>query len=268
MEYMEQQYAICRVAVAPLRTEPSDKAEIGSQLLFGDHVEVMEKQERWWHLRSALDRYEGWSDPKQLAPLSSDQYAAAHRCKNLVPVAPLNVAKDNRGNCYYLSPGSSLPDYQDGRCLIGNEVFELDFKPKQVDSTALPSGERTEAIITDAQFFLNAPYLWGGRNLFGIDCSGLTQVVFKLNGISLNRDAWQQAEQGTVVDFLQEAQSGDLAFFDNAEGRIIHVGIMISNDKILHASGKVRQDYIDNQGIYNEELGRYTHKLRIIKRFT
>jgi cell wall-associated NlpC family hydrolase len=259
---MEQQYAICRVSVAPLRTAPSDKAEISSQLLFGDHVEVFQKEERWWHVRNSFDQYEGWMDPKQLGDLSLEQYAANHNADYLVPPKPANIIVDALGSTYYLSPGSNLPGYSDGFCYLGDEKYEVLFEPRIVNS-AYP-----KHLIDDALFFQNVSYLWGGRNLFGLDCSGFTQIVFKLNGIKLHRDTYQQAEQGTVVDFLQEVLPGDLAFFDNAEGRIMHVGVMLSSSEIIHASGKVRIDKMDNQGIYNSELGRYSHKLRIIKRYT
>ena len=117
-------------------------------------------------------------------------------------------------------------------------------------------------------FYLNTPYLWGGRSVFGIDCSGFTQMVFRQFGIRIKRDAWQQAEQGQLLGFIQEARAGDLAFFDNVEGRITHVGIMLDNGRIIHASGRVRVDPVDTQGIFNKELNMYTHKLRIVKRFT
>lgn len=259
---MEQQYAICRVPVAPLRTEPSDRAEISSQLLFGDHVEVLEKTEPWWKVRNAFDQYEGWIDFKQVEYLTVEQYAANHNAVYLVPPKPANVLVDALGVTYYLSPGSNLPAFEDGFCYLGEEKYEVLFEPRIINA------QYPKHLIDDALFFQNVSYLWGGRNLFGLDCSGFTQIVFKLNGIKLNRDAYQQAEQGVVVDFLQEVLPGDLAFFDNAGGRITHVGIMISPSEIIHASGKVRIDQMDNQGIYNSELGRYTHKLRIIKRYT
>ncbi|TDQ08515.1 C40 family peptidase [Pedobacter metabolipauper] len=258
---MEQLYGICRVAVAPLRAEPSDKAEISSQLLFGEHVEILQKDERWWQVRNAYDGYEGWMDFKQLSMLTLEQYVENHDCPHLVPAELNNLLIAADGSKYYLSPGSNLPMFDDGFCYLGDEKYEVLFKPRIVHS-------ETYTIVDYALFFQNVPYLWGGRNLFGIDCSGFVQTVFKLNGIKLNRDAWQQAEQGVLVDFLPEVRPGDVAFFDNDEGRITHVGIMLSPSEIIHASGKVRIDQIDNQGIYNAELGRYTHKLRIIKRFS
>ena len=131
-----------------------------------------------------------------------------------------------------------------------------------------PNINEFRSSVTDAaMFFMNAPYLWGGRSVFGIDCSGFTQMVFRQFGIRLKRDAWQQAEQGELLGFIQEARAGDLAFFDNEEGRITHVGIMLNNNRIIHASGKVRIDTIDTQGIFNKDLNKYTHKLRIVKRF-
>ncbi|HKG08020.1 MAG TPA: C40 family peptidase [Pedobacter sp.] len=259
---MEPHYVICRVAVAPLRTEPSDKAEISSQLLFGDHAEVIAETDRWWKLRNAFDGYEGWVDFKQFTDISAEQFEANNSCEYVVPARALNVVTDNEGVPYYLSPGSNLPFYKDGFCWLGKERYELQFEPRRT------VGKDLSNIIPDARFFRNVSYLWGGRNFFGMDCSGFTQTVFKLNGFNLARDAWQQAEQGTTVDFLQSVQSGDVAFFDNPEGRITHVGIMLNPQEIIHASGKVRIDQIDNQGIYNAELGRYTHKLRIIKRYS
>lgn len=259
---MDQEYGICRVAVAPLRTEASDKAEISTQLLFGDQVEILEQTDKWWRIRNAYDGYEGWMDYKQLGNLNATQFLKSGNGYFLAPATPVNELIAADSSKYYLAAGSDLPLYEDGFCYLGDERFKVTFTPQQPDES--PSIIK---VVSTALSFLNAPYLWGGKTLFGIDCSGLTQVVFKLNGIKLNRDAWQQAEQGTTVDFLQEVKTGDLAFFDNDQGRITHVGMMLNTNEIIHASGKVRIDPIDNQGIYNAELGRYTHKLRIIKRF-
>ena len=114
--------------------------------------------------------------------------------------------------------------------------------------------------------YLKAPYVWGGKSIFGLDCSGLVQQLYGLVGIQLPRDARQQVEHGQPVHFVVQARPGDLAFFDNAEGRIVHVGLVLEEGRILHAHGEVRIDPLDHNGIYNKDLGRYTHKLRIIRR--
>ncbi|MET1054630.1 MAG: C40 family peptidase [Pedobacter sp.] len=258
---MEQKFAICRVAIAPLRPAASDKAEIATQLLFGDAVEVLEEVQPWWRIRNAYDDYEGWMDFKQLIVVSHEEYLSAQDYKTLVPADVVNTVTAQDETAFYLPSSAVLPAYANGSCQIGNQQFKVSFDPYQVSPV-------TEEKITElAKFFRNAPYLWGGRTLFGIDCSGFSQAVFKLAGIRIKRDAAQQAEQGDTVNFLPEVKTGDLAFFDNAEGRIIHVGILLDQHRIIHASGRVRIDPIDDQGIYNPELGRYTHKLRIIKRF-
>ncbi|MES2652928.1 MAG: C40 family peptidase [Bacteroidota bacterium] len=259
---MEKQYGICRVSVSYLRASASDKAEIVSQLLFGEHVEIIQKSEHWWLIKNGYEGYEGWLDFRQLVPISENQFIELQSCKIFAPLSFDNVLTAEDGTFYHLSPGSNLPFLKDNYCFIGEQKFKLGFVPHNSESIDFKS-----AIETTAKFFLNIPYLWGGRHLFGIDCSGFVQTVYKMLGIKINRDASQQAEQGEVVDFLAAAQLGDLAFFDNAEGKITHVGLMLSNNQIIHSSGKVRIDPIDGQGIYNAELGRYTHKLRIIKRF-
>jgi hypothetical protein len=258
---MEQKFAICRVAIAPLRPAASDRAEIATQLLFGDAVEVLEQAEPWWRIRNAYDDYEGWMDFKQLIVVTEEEYLQAQDYQTMVPPDVLNTVTAEDGTAFYLPSGAALPAYADGMCKIGDQRFNVTFDPYQVS----PVSE--EKITELAYFFRNAPYLWGGKTMFGIDCSGFSQTVYKLAGLRIKRDAAQQGEQGETVNFLPEVKTGDLAFFDNAEGRIIHVGIILGKDKIIHASGRIRIDPIDVQGIYNPELGRYTHKLRIIKRF-
>ena len=232
-----------------------------SQLLFADHFEILERQEKWVKVKSAYDDYEGWMDPKQLQEISQEQYGELDKATDILGLKACHTVKDSQGEILHLLPGTTLPNYEHPS-FGWNETFHL-------DEPALK--QRPEAFDAEigsvSRFYLNSPYLWGGKTPFGIDCSGLTQIVYKQFGIKLKRDAWEQALQGELVAFLQKAQMGDLAFFDNEEGRITHVGIMLSNSEIIHASGKVRIDPIDDQGIFNKQLNRYTHKLRVIKRF-
>ncbi|RZM22745.1 MAG: hydrolase [Pedobacter sp.] len=257
----EQEYGICRVAIAPLRAEGSDRAEIASQLLFGEEVKILQKAGAWWLVKGTYEGYAGWVDFRQLGGLSA---AAMHasRVSYLVPAGLSNIITAEDGSSYYLLSGSRLPNYADGSCQIGDQVFTVGFEPVLVDFER-PS-QNVEQL---AKFYLNAPYLWGGRTLFGIDCSGFVQIVHKLMGVKLLRDASQQALEGEVVDFLASARLGDVAFFDNAEGKITHVGILLSNKEIIHSSAKVKIDPIDDQGIFSKELNKYTHHLRIIKRY-
>lgn len=259
---MENQYGICRVAVASLRAEPSDRAEIVSQLLFGEHVEIIQKEDRWWLIQNGYDGYQGWMDFRQLANITQNQFTEMHDSKLLAPLSFNNVLTAADGSLYHLSPASNLPYLKDGYCFAGKEQFKLGFDPYNSSDADFKID-----IESTAKFFQNIPYLWGGRNLFGLDCSGFVQTVFKMLNIKLNRDASQQAEQGELVGFLAESKPGDVAFFDNAEGKITHVGIMLSPNEIIHSSAKVKIDPIDDQGIFNRELGVYSHKLRIIKRF-
>jgi hypothetical protein len=251
------EYGICNLAVIPLRAEANDKSEQVSQILFGEAFEIMEWTDKWVKVITSNDHYEGWIGRLQFVMLGHLYYKSLKQ--NHPPItyrAVTQAWKKADNSILYLPVGSSLVFLKGTTCHIGNEKFEI-------------IGEigETESLDITAKSFINTPYLWGGRTHFGIDCSGYTQAVFKLQGIDLRRDAWMQAEQGELVDLFAEAKSGDLAFFDNAEGRIIHEGIMLSNTQIIHASGKVKIDSIDEKGIYSEDLKRYTHKLRVIKRY-
>jgi len=260
---MIQEFGVCNLSIIPLRSEPSDKSEITSQLLFGDLFRVVEKIEKWVKIELHLDGYEGWIDNKQYCPLKWDDFELAAEATSVLDTgiyhAITNLAT---GEKIFALAGSSVP-------ATDNNIFRITNSFYKLDTPAINPFKRNfeQEVGSVAKFYLNSPYLWGGKSLFGIDCSGFTQMVFKQFGIHLKRDAWQQAEQGELISFLPEAEAGDLAFFDNDEGRIIHVGIMLDNFRIIHASGKVRIDSIDDQGIYNLELKRYTHKLRILKRF-
>ncbi|MES3018630.1 MAG: C40 family peptidase [Bacteroidota bacterium] len=259
---MNQQFGVCNLSLVPLRTEPSDRSEMSSQLLFGDHFTILESTDKWLRVLTAHDEYEGWIDRKQFAEIEHAAFVALHDLNTILGLSLTHsVTKTSSNEKLNLIAGSNIPNMLDRFFYLRDTKYRLE------GEILTPSKDKFRTGVTDvAMFYLNAPYLWGGKSVFGIDCSGLTQMVFRQFGIKLKRDAYQQAEQGDLVGFLQECRAGDLAFFDNEEGRIVHVGIMLDNERIIHASGRVRIDAIDNQGIYAAELNRYTHKLRIIKR--
>jgi hypothetical protein len=265
-------FGICNLSIVPCRKEPSDKSEMVTQLLFGEHFEVLEEKKSWILIRIAYDGYECWIDQKQFYPLSEKSIAGIKDTTtalttDLVQLASPHPSPKERGQQHIpIVLGSSLPKYKEKCFFLGKEKYSFDetvifpFAKKKV----LHNGED---LGRAARWYLNTPYLWGGRSPFGIDCSGFTQIVFKINGIKLKRDAGQQAEQGQIISFIEEAQVGDLAFFDNEDGKIVHVGIILGNEKIIHASGKVRIDKLDHHGIYNEEIKKYSHRLRVVKHF-
>ena len=238
---------ISELAVVPMRKEPSDRSEMVNQILFGETFEILEESEKWSMIRLVHDQYEGWIDNKQWSQCSE-------RDARRFPIHDKFKVHQVREDSLLLSAGS---------------MVEADYLSGEESKLMEEFGMEVSQLRKSAEMFLGTPYLWGGRTCMGIDCSGFTQIVFRLQGISLMRDASQQINQGEIVTFLEECNSGDLAFFDNSEGKIIHVGIIMLNEgniEIIHASGKVRYDTLDHQGIFNSELQRYTHNLRLIKR--
>jgi hypothetical protein len=251
------EYGICNLAVIPVRAEPNERSEQVSQLLFGEAFEIMEWADNWARIITSFDNYPGWIGRLQFTMLGHMAYRQLkQKPPRLTHGAVTQAWKVADNSILYLPAGSSLSFLKGTACHIGNEKFEI------IGDTG-----RNNQLDEVAKSFLNAPYLWGGRTHFGIDCSGFTQAVFRLQGVDLERDAGLQAEQGKIVNSLDKAKLGDLAFFNNAEDKITHVGIMLNKENIIHASGKVKIDAIDNKGIYSEELKRYTHNLKIIKRF-
>ncbi len=245
-------YGICNLSLVPLRLEASDKSELVSQLLYGDHFKILEKRKNWSKIRLSYDDYEGYVDNKQFLEISEKEY---HHLDSLNPKYSADLVEfvqDKKGQLLPILLGSSLNGLQMlGHKYEGNSISEIFPKTK---------------LIETASMYLNTPYLWGGKSPFGIDCSGFTQMVYKINGYELKRDASQQAAQGEVLSFIEESEPGDLAFFDNSEGEIIHVGIILKNNYIIHAHGCVRIDRLDQSGIYNTEQNRHTHRLRVIKK--
>ncbi len=257
--------AICQLSVVPVRAGASDKEEIVTQLLFGELVDVIETMGRakknWCQIRCDWDGYEGYMDIRQLRFITEEE-ADLYR-KNHAFCLDLTAILTNNDHFLPITLGATLPCFDGINLRLGSKHFAF-------NGQALNQGylsPTTEFIVKLARRYLYAPYLWGGRSPFGIDCSGFTQTVFRMAGIRLRRDASQQIEQGRLIDFTQQAQAADLAFFENDKGRIVHVGILLSNTQIIHAAGQVRIDKIDHFGIFNEELGTYSHKLRVVKRF-
>ena len=242
-----------------MRSEASDKAEMVNQILFGEHFKIIEKKAKWLKIRLAHDNYEGWICHKQYFQIDKAQYLTLSEDTQHYNYNLIDALTTDLGDIIPICLGSTLPFYDGKYCLINGKSlhFESAHKPKL-------NIKKTD-IVNTAYMYLHAPYMWGGRTPLGVDCSGFTQMVYRLNGISIPRDAFQQVELGTTLSFIEEAEPGDLAFFDNSEGTIIHVGLILENNYILHASGTVRIDRIDQQGIFHKQLGEHTHKLRLIK---
>ena len=250
-------FGICNLAIVPVRSEPSDRSEIVTQLLFGEHIEILERQNQWARIKIQFDDYEGWIDSKQYQVISEANYNQLSKEAIILNADLIDYITSSDNLLLPIPLGASLS------FLNNNEINTSNF---DFEGTKTSGIKPKNALLNTAFMYLNAPYLWGGKTPFGIDCSGFTQMVYKLNGYKIHRDASQQALEGEPLSFIEESEPGDLAFFDNDEGNIIHVGIIMENNYIIHASGKVRIDRLDHLGIYNPELNKHTHKLRVIKK--
>jgi hypothetical protein len=247
----QQKLAFCLVSVSPIRNDANDKSEIISQLVFGEPIEVISFGEPWINIRTILDGYEGFVDIKHLLPLTEKEFKKW--LNHFIYQHELtNVVQTPWGN-QLISRGS----------LISSEstfkIGDFDFFQRTTEKSV------NKNLVNCAKDLLNVPYLWGGKSVFGIDCSGFAQLIFRLFEFNLPRDAYQQAEIGELVEF-KDSKSGDIAFFTNANGKIIHVGIIIENSHIIHASGRVRIDQLTESGILNLDYDKETHKLHFIKR--
>lgn len=254
-------YGICHLSNAPCRLEPADSSEMVTQLLYGETVKIYEEKKKdWRRAKTAYDNYDCWIDIKQITLITEEEFNAVN--SDFVSSELVDVVEKNGSKIVTpISLGSTLPNFNNSTLKFAEEDFSFE-GGFIATANELPK----ENLVGNAMMYLNAPYLWGGRSPFGIDCSGFTQVIYKLNGFKLPRDASQQAEIGETLSFIEESESGDLAFFDNEEGNIIHVGMMLENNRIIHASGNVRIDKIDHQGIYNIDTNTYSHRLRLIKK--
>jgi hypothetical protein len=266
------EYGICLHSVIPVRSEPSHKSEMVTQILFGELYHIIFKDNAWFKIRMAFDGYEGWVNNAQANILEEIDFLRLVNASTPVTIDLVQLLSHETGRTMIpVILGRSLPGLDELRIRIGQDVFYYEggisgARFNDVSISDISVGRMRQQLIDDAMLYMNSPYLWGGRTPFGIDCSGFVQMAYKLQGLKLSRDASQQAAQGDIVSLLDEAEMGDLAFFDDPEGNITHVGIIIDRARIMHCSGKVHVDTLDHEGIYSSILQKYTHKLRLLKR--
>lgn len=246
--------AYCFVSISPVRSNPQDSSEMVTQLLFGEVVDVLEETDKWWKIKTYFDDYIGYIDPKQVKKISKKEVGrwldGLSYQNEMIATIQTPYGKQR------IFKGSFVPYMVEDSFKIGNEEYIV------LDKI---TSDSNSSVVDIALGYLNAPYLWGGKTPFGIDCSGLTQMCFRFLGINLPRDASQQAELGTSIDF-SERLAGDVLFFHNDAGKIIHVGIITSENEIIHSSGQVRIDNYDEKGIIHLPGEYYTHQLKAIKR--
>ncbi len=247
---------ICENVFVPLRSAPSHKSEMLSQILFGEKYALIDKSGSWIKIETLFDKYLGWIDMDHLQHSAEEGVSCGYVLNRTL------LCYKNDKTKMVLEAGCEVfsPDFEDKTFTVGRNIYSTgnEFSNSIITTNDSPSDT--------AMKFINSPYIWGGRIPSGIDCSGFTQLVYKIHGIAIPRDSRQQAESGRNIDFINEAEAGDLVFFDNERGIISHTGMIISEGLVIHASGRVRIDPIDHQGIFKQEIGGYSHKLRTIRR--
>ncbi|MDR0367798.1 MAG: C40 family peptidase [Bacteroidales bacterium] len=256
-------FGFCNIALIPVRAAANHRSEMVTQLLFGEAYQIIDRAPvvGWVEIKTQFDNYCGFIDMQQVALIHASSFEKYYTSCNVDVAASQMLIFDRKRNVdFFIPTASSLPMFDEQTIRLGSECFEINQKITQKEFS------QHEKLKHTAWSFLNTPYLWGGRTYMGIDCSGLNQVVFKTIGVFLPRDAYQQATLGETVSSPAEAQLGDLVFFENKDGKIIHTGIVLEDKTILHAGGKVRIDRLDSRGIFSSEKEEYTHSLKIIKR--
>ena len=245
-------YGICALSIVPVREDKSASGTLTTQLLYGDLIKVLEHKKKRSKIRTLPDGIEGYVDTRQIHPLSKAEFEKLSQRKTSKYCGDL-VA--------YVESGSHqlLP------IVLGSNINALNALKHKFEGEVWNGKPGKKRMIDIALTYLNAPYLEGGKTPFGIDAAGFVQMVYRLSGKQLPRTVTEQAKEGEPLSFIEESKPGDLAFFDNDEGEIVHVGIMLEDHHIIHAFGKVRLDRIDHTGIFNRDENRYTHTLRVIK---
>ena len=256
-------YGISGLSIIPVRKEPSEQSEMITQILYGEHFVVNEIMLGWANVKLAFDGYNGWVDMKMITPLVEKAYQKIERAPFAVTTDIFNIIPVNTEQTTMIVAGSTLPFWRPNlkEFSIQQEIFQ-----HTGNITFRKPANIRKVLIEQALKYFNAPYLWGGRSPLGIDCSGFAQIIYKMVGYSIPRDVSTQVHCGTALSFVEETLPGDLAFFDNEEGQIVHVGIIWEKHKIIHASGKVRIDNVDQFGIFNVDTKQYSHQMRVMKR--
>jgi hypothetical protein len=257
----ESTYGISRISILPMRSEPDHRSEMVNQLLFGEHYTVLRPADdgKWLKIQSAIDRYEGWIQREQYHEISADYFEQVglmdyRICTDLFTSILFNKTEVN------ITIGSILP-------ISSNEIFEMEgHLAFNGESKALGQKRDAEFIEQVAKKYVNTPYLWGGKSPFGIDCSGFTQIVYRIAGYSIPRDSSQQVMSGKQVEYFAQAAPGDLVILADENGKVDHVGIMLEGEKIIHASGKVRIDRLTPDGIFKADTNILSHHLHSIRR--
>lgn len=261
--------AIILHSVVPLRDKPDEGSEQLTQLMFGETCTILEQLPRWWRLRNDYDGQEGWADFKMITPLTDEQYDDySHRNRTAIVKFPMAFAVSDANIIMPLTAGTRLTDYHDGTFAILGTTFHID--PQLVAERPLELTD--ENFWQVARYFMNIPYLWGGKNCMGMDCSGLSGVLLSIFGVRLLRNAREQITQGTKVESLSQAKCGDLAFFNHVsrskdQTNISHVGILLNTETIMHCSGRVKLEKITPEGILFETDHSLTHDLVEIRRY-
>jgi len=245
-------YGICPLSVVSVRVEPNDNNEVVTQLLYGDYFKIIEKRRKWSKIRIAYDAKEGWVLNVQYQEISDVNY---EKLNKEVPNHSNDIVAHIIIKEHVLMP-----------IVLGSNITSSKLLNHHFEGACVQGAKNKSKLVDTALLYLNTPYQKGGKTPFGIDSSGFAQMVYKINGYGLKRSAEEQSAQGAPLSFIEESEPGDLAFFDDKDGTINHVGIILKDNYIIHVIGAVRIDRLDHTGIFNSEEKMYSHQLRVIKK--
>lgn len=254
---MGLKHGVCLLSIVPLRAEASHQSAMLSQLLFGETFEIIETTKLWAKIKTSEDQVEAWADKTQLKMISIEDYIQLLDMECKLSIEIMAYVSNSQHLLTFLPLGAVLNVLEVSSINVDKLTFDGHFqKPLKMKAD----------LMNIALQYLNSPFLSGGKTPFGIDASGFVQMVYRINGFYLPRQVNEQAKLGESLSFIEESEPGDLAFFDDENGEIVHVGIMLTDNYIIHAYGYVRIDRLDHLGIFNQAMNKHTHQLRIIKK--